>query len=157
MSRVKSKLNKTLVLDIISFVARFYMAFVWFKAGLHKVNTYMDTSQSITAYKIFTPEFSGYLATIIGPLEIAGGVLLLLGIFLKQSSKVATIVLILFIIGMGQAWARGLNIECGCFGVQPSSNPTAAHFATSIARDFLFVFLTVWTIYRPFKKWAIHA
>jgi len=28
----------------------------------------------------------------------------------------SNIVLVLFMIGIGQAWARGLVIDCGCFG-----------------------------------------
>ncbi|MEJ5998029.1 DoxX family protein [Corynebacterium sp. H130] len=145
------------VLDIISAIARFYMAYVWIHAGIAKLGKHMAMTQAITAYKIFTPEWSSYLAQLIGPLEIAGGVLLLLGIFLRHSSKVAAVVLILFMIGIGQAWARGLAIDCGCFNVEGLSDDQTMDYLKTLARDAGYLFLTAWTIWRPFKRFAIYA
>ena len=70
------KISVTLVLDIISAFARFYMAYVWIKAGLSKFSDQLAVSQSIEAYEIFTPEWSHYLSYIMGPLEVCGGLLL---------------------------------------------------------------------------------
>ena len=113
---MSSKNKGKLVLDIISFIARFGMAWVWIEAGVHKLGKTLDMTQAIKGYDIFTPDWALYLATVIGPLEVIGGVLLLLGLFLRRSSIVATIVLLLFMVGIAQAWARGLDIDCGCFG-----------------------------------------
>ena len=115
----KTKISAPLVLDIISAFARFYMAYVWIKAGASKLTDQLAVSQSIKAYEIFTPEWSHYLSYLIGPLEICGGLLLLLGLFLRPSAWVGQIVLVLFMIGIAQAWARGLGIDCGCFSVSP--------------------------------------
>ncbi len=154
---VNIKFNKTLVLDIVSAFARFYMAYIWIKAGTAKFGEYMSVTQTIKAYEIFTPEWSGYLATIIAPLELAGGIILLVGLFLRQSSVVAICVLSLFIIGIAQAWARGLGIDCGCFSVNPDQDAQVMNYMKTIARDCFYIFLMVWTYKRPFKKWAIHA
>lgn len=147
----------TKVLDIISAIARFYMAYVWIHAGIAKLGKHMAMTQAISAYKIFTPEWSGYLAQLIGPLEIAGGVLLLLGVFLRASAKVSAVVLILFMIGIGQAWARGLAIDCGCFNVDGLDDAQTMDYIKTLARDAGYLLLTAWTIWRPFKKFAIHA
>lgn len=144
------------VLDIISAVARFYMAYIWISAGVAKLNDHLAVTQAITAYEIFTPQWSDYLARLIGPLEIAGGVLLLLGIFLRGSSKVAAVVLVLFMIGIGQAWARGLAIDCGCFTVDINLDEQAMNYFKTILRDIGYLALTIWTINRPFKKFAIY-
>ncbi|MEJ5929142.1 MauE/DoxX family redox-associated membrane protein [Corynebacterium sp. H128] len=144
-------------LDVISAIARFYMAYVWIHAGTAKLGNHMEMTQAITAYKIFTPEWSGYLAQLIGPLELAGGVLLLLGLFLRQSSKVAAVVLVLFMVGISQAWARGLAIDCGCFNVQGLNDAQTMDYVKTLARDVGYLFLTGWTIWRPFRRFAIYS
>ena len=154
--RVTKKIDKKLVLDIISAIARFYMAYIWIKAGSAKIGEHMSVMQSIKAYEIFTPEWSNYLAYLIGPLEIAGGVLLLLGIFLRQAAVVGTIVLVLFMIGVGQAWGRGLGIDCGCFSVNPDESAQVMNYVKTLARDTLYIALMVWTIKRPFTRFALH-
>lgn len=146
---------RSVALDVVSFIARFYMAYIWIKAGWHKMGAHVGTAQSIKGYDIFSESWSTWLASVIGPLEIAGGVLLLLGIFLRQASKVGTVVLLLFIIGIGQAWARGLDIDCGCFApADPES--LGMDYLKTILRDVLFIALSIWTIYRPFKRFAIY-
>ena len=144
------------ILDAISAFARFYMAYVWISAGIPKLNDHMNMTQAIAAYEIFTPYWSDLLARLIGPLEIAGGVLLLLGIFLRQASKVATVVLVMFIIGIAQAWVRGLGIDCGCFSIEPNMDKVAMDYFVTILRDIGYIALSVWTIYRPFKRFALH-
>lgn len=151
---MKLKITKALILDCISAFARFYMAFVWISAGVAKLGDNMAMTQAIKAYEIFTPEWSGYLAHLIGPLELAGGLLLLLGLFLRPSSKVAAVVLVLFIVGIGQAWVRGLGIDCGCFSVEPTED--VMNYLRTILRDVAFLVLTGWTLWRPFTKWALH-
>ena len=153
---MSSKINGKLVLDVISFIARFGMAWVWIEAGVHKLGKTLDMTQAIKGYGIFTPEWAGYLATVIGPLEVIGGVLLLLGLFLRRSSIVATIVLQLFMVGIAQAWARGLDIDCGCFGYDAQNPDRGMDYAKTLLRDAAYLFLTVWTIKRPFTKFALH-
>lgn len=111
--------QRATVLDLVSALARFGMAAVWIIAGIQKLDVRMEMAQAIEAYGIFTPEWSGYLAYLIGPLELMGGVLLLLGLFLREASAVAAVVLVLFMVSIAQAWARGLVIDCGCFGYEP--------------------------------------
>lgn len=150
-------LNKSTALDAVSFIARFYMAYIWIKAGTAKLGHYMETAQSIKGYDIFSDAWANGLAHIIAPLEIAGGVLLLLGIFLRKSSVVGTIVLILFIVGISQAWSRGIVTDCGCFGNEGISSEVGMNYAKTIARDCFYIFLMLWTYFRPFKRFALYA
>ena len=152
----KTKISAPLVLDIISAFARFYMAYVWIKAGASKLTDQLAVSQSIKAYEIFTPEWSHYLSYLIGPLEICGSLLLLLGLFLRPSAWVGQIVLVLFMIGIAQAWARGLGIDCGCFSVSPDEDAQVMNYMMTLLRDVFYSVLMVWTIKRPFTKFALH-
>ena len=95
--------SKTQILDAISFISRFGLAAVWIVAGAGKVGKTMVETQTIMAYEIFTYEWSLFLGKIIGPMEVAGGLVLLLGIFLKPAGKLSAVVLVLFMVGIGQA------------------------------------------------------
>ena len=144
------------VLDLASALARFGMAAVWIIAGIQKLDARMEMAQAIRAYGIFTPEWSEYLAFLIAPLEIVGGLLLLLGLFLREASAVAAVVLVLFMVGISQAWARGLVIDCGCFGYDPNDVSQGMNYALTLLRDAFFLILTAWTIWRPYRRYALH-
>ncbi len=49
-------------------------------------------------------------------LEILVGLCLVLGLLTRVTAVVSGLLLLAFIIGISSAWARGLQIECGCFG-----------------------------------------
>lgn len=143
-----------MVLDVLSAVARFFMAYIWISAGMSKIGVHMDVTQTIMAYQIFTPEWSDMLATIIGPLEIAGGLLLALGIRLRAAGWVSIGVLTLFIIGLASAWSRGLVIDCGCFS--PGEGEGGTSLVLTIARDVCYILVTLFMMYRPYKKFALY-
>ncbi|MDO5099869.1 MAG: DoxX family membrane protein [Corynebacterium sp.] len=149
-----TKLNPK-VLDVISLLARFGLAAVWIIAGWQKLGKPMAEAQAIQGYEIFSTYWSILLGKLIGPLELAGGVLLLLGIFLRFAAKLSAVVLILFMIGIGQAWARGLVIDCGCFGDVDLADGGMDYLFT-ILRDIGLLAMSIWVMYRPYKRFAIY-
>lgn len=141
-------------LDVLSALARFGLAAMWITSGASKIGKHMTVTQSIEAYEIFTPHWSGLLANLIGPLELAGGLILLLGIKIRPAGWVSFGVLVLFIIGLASAYARGLQIDCGCFG--PDPDHTDGDLRWAIIRDVGLIAVTLFMIYRPFKKFALY-
>ncbi len=148
------RISRATVLDAFGALCRFGLAIVWIAGGVTKIGDRMAVTQSIAAYEIFTPYWSDILAQLIGPLEIAGGLFLLVGLWLRPSAKLSAVVMVLFIIGLSQAWARGLEIDCGCFS--PQSDEPSTDYLSTILRDVVFVAMSLYIVYRPFKKWAIY-
>lgn len=143
--------------EIVSFISRFGLAAVWLLAGVEKsTQGLIHTVQSVEAYEIFGPDWSLLIAQVIGPLEIAGAALLFLGIFLRYAGWLSTAVLVLFIVGISQAWARGLIIDCGCFGEKATPDGQGMDYLLTILRDVVFIFMSMWTAYRPYRKFALH-
>ena len=66
-------------------------------------------------------------------LEIAVGLALLTGVFVRTAALACAVLLVLFLIGIGSAWARGLQIDCGCFGGGGATADPA--YPAEIARD----------------------
>lgn len=136
----------------VTLAARVILSVVWIRAGVYKLlGNRVDVIQSIQGYEIFSQEWATFLGGIIGPLEVAGGVLLLLGVVPRFTGLLSAIVLTLFIIGIGQAWARGLVIDCGCFGDVQISDDVERDYAFSIARDTLYVILSFVVAYGPHR------
>ncbi|MCS4490625.1 MauE/DoxX family redox-associated membrane protein [Corynebacterium sp. ES2775-CONJ] len=147
--------TRSKVIDIISALARFGLAAVWILAGLTKIGKPMTEAQNIMAYEIFTPDWSYFLGQIIGPVEIAGGLILLVGIFIRQAAKISLIALIFFMIGIAQAWYRGLVIDCGCFGDADLADGGMS-YVTTLLRDVVFVAMSIWVMVFPYKRFAIY-
>jgi putative oxidoreductase len=72
---------------------------------------------SIDSYQLL-PEWAVYaLARTLPALELALGVLLIAGVWLRYLSIAATAILGLFLSVMVVSYFRGAGIDCGCFGV----------------------------------------
>lgn len=82
---------------------------------------------SIDSYQLL-PEWAVFaLARTLPALELALGVLLIAGVWLRYLSIVAATILGVFFIAMTMSYFRGAAIDCGCFGVgEPLSAKTLA-------------------------------
>jgi len=111
--------RREFVLDALSALARFGLAVMWIYSGSTKLGNHMTVMQSIEAYEIFTPYWSNLLANIIGPAEIAGGLILLLGIKIRPAGWVSVGVLVLFVIGLASAYHRACRLTAVALGRIP--------------------------------------
>lgn len=74
-------------------------------------------SDSIHAFKLGLPEILFRAATSVTPwIEVLSGLCLLLGIWSRAAATVLSSLLLLFIALLASVLARGLPVECGCFG-----------------------------------------
>ena len=55
----------------------------------------------------------------------------------------------MFVAGVSQAWARGLSIDCGCFGGGGAVEPGNTAYVQELLRDTGFLVLAAWLIVRP--------
>jgi uncharacterized membrane protein YphA (DoxX/SURF4 family) len=75
------------------------------------------------------------LAIILPYVEFFTGVFLVLGIYKKGSSAIAILSLVMFLIALTSAYARGLDINCGCFSLETTA--TKSDILTRIFEDIL--------------------
>jgi putative oxidoreductase len=84
-------------------------------AAISKVANPQDFYASLMAYKLPIPAALLKLVAITLPwLELLCGLMLLAQVRLQAALLWAVVLFALFAIVTGQAWARGLNISCGC-------------------------------------------
>ena len=63
--------------------------------------------------------------------------------------------MLLFIAGISQAWARGLSIDCGCFGGGGTINPKDTKYLPEIARDTGLVLISLYLFRYPSSRFAL--
>jgi uncharacterized membrane protein YphA (DoxX/SURF4 family) len=68
-------------------------------------------------------------------LEIAVGLALLAGVFVRTAAVVSAVMLAGYIAAVASVWARGLSIDCGCFGGGGQVAAGQTNYAGEIARD----------------------
>mgnify|MGYP001213712753 FL=1 len=95
-------------------ITRIILGAVFLWASFGKIMEPGDFARSISNYHIVPFGIENIIALILPWLELLIGMGLILGIMVDGSVQISAILLIMFILMIGQAMLRGFNIECGC-------------------------------------------
>ncbi|MFL6182823.1 MAG: MauE/DoxX family redox-associated membrane protein [Actinomycetes bacterium] len=138
----------------VSTVLRWGLAGVLFWSGGAKVSEPQQAVMAVQAYKILpvsVGEFVGYALPLF---ELALAVALLLGVATRISAIVTGALMTAFVIGVASAWARGLSIDCGCFGGGGVVPEGEANYLPVLLRDAGFTLLAAWLVVFPASRFA---
>jgi uncharacterized membrane protein YphA (DoxX/SURF4 family) len=136
-------------LDTVGTLARLGLAAVWLVSGAIKLSDPRSTVASVKAYQLIPDGMVSLVAGVLPFLELALGLLLLFGVGVRLVAVLSGIVLLVYIAGIAQSWARGLTIDCGCFGGGGEVAAGQTHYPEEILRDTGFLLLAVWLAVRP--------
>ena len=140
----------------ISTAARFGLAAVWLIAGGLKVGDLAASGRAVNAYRLFPYEVAKVIGAAQPFLEIALGLLLLAGLAVRLSAGVSATLLVLFMAGIVSAWARGLQIDCGCFSTGGELGAGAdPAYGWDLARDAAFLVLAGILLWRPRTRFSL--
>src|SRR3954447_437838 len=140
----------------IGVLCRVVLGGVFLVAGLLKLPEPAANVRAVRAYRLLPESVVAVVSHGLPILEILLGACLILGLVTRVAAVVSAVLLTAFVVGIGSAWARGLSIECGCFGggAGPSANASAA-YPWEIARDVGLLLAAGWLVWRPSTPWAI--
>ncbi|MCI0534836.1 MAG: DoxX family membrane protein, partial [Verrucomicrobiales bacterium] len=85
-------------------------------AGALKIASPEKFAVAVSNYRLLPHELINLVAILIPWVEVLAGLLVLAGIWLRAAALVITSLTVMFFVVITSALARGLNIECGCFG-----------------------------------------
>jgi uncharacterized membrane protein YphA (DoxX/SURF4 family) len=141
--------------EAVGLVARLVVGGVWLIAGFKKLPDPAGNVRAVRAYRILPESIVPVVGHGLPILEILVGVCLVLGLLTRLVALLSALMLAAFIIGIASAWARGLQIECGCFGggAGPAVNATAK-YPWDITRDVGLFALSAWLVWRPRTLYA---
>ena len=96
--------------------ARLLLGGVFLVAGAVKLPDPAAAVRAVRAYRLLPEALVGPVAFGLPVLEIAVGLALLAGVLVRTAALASAVLLVVYLVGVGSAWARGLQIDCGCFG-----------------------------------------
>ncbi|WP_285703653.1 DoxX family protein [Microtetraspora sp. NBRC 16547] len=130
--------------------ARLVLGAVLIVAGGLKIGAPALSVQAVKAYQLLPDSLATAIGYGLPILEIVIGVLLAVGLLTRVSAVVAGLLMLAFVVGIASAWARGLRIDCGCFGgggeLGAGQDP---NYFWEILRDFGLVIVAAWIFIRP--------
>lgn len=141
--------------DLIGLAARLLLAGVFLVSGYIKAVDPAQTRVAVRAYQLLPEALVGPVAAVLPYLEIAAGLLLLLGLATRLGALLSALMMIAFLIGVISAAARGLNIDCGCFGGGGAVEAGATEYTAEILRDTGLLIVSLYLIVRPRSLLAI--
>jgi len=138
-------------------VIRLGLAAVWLASGILKALDPPQTYLAVLAYQVLSPTVCSVVAAGLPILEIGLGVLLLAGLATRTAAVLSVALLLVFLAGVGQAWARGLAIDCGCFGGGGAVAADRTRYGQEVLRDLGFLVLAAWLVVRPVTRGSLDA
>lgn len=129
--------------------ARVVVAAVFVAAAVPKLLEPGTFAIAIDNYRLLPAGAVGPTAVLVPVLELAVAAALVVGAGARGAGVVGAALLAVFTVGIVQALARGIDIECGCFG---SATRAQADW-TSVARNVALIAGCVFVSVAPDTPW----
>jgi uncharacterized membrane protein YphA (DoxX/SURF4 family) len=139
----------------VSTLSRLVLGGVCLWAGAAKAGDLPASVRAVRAFELL-PE---WLAKPVGyglpAVEIIVGVLLIVGLLTRYAAAVAGLLMLAFVVGIAAAWARGLAIDCGCFGGGGPTDPDQTQYPLEIVRDLALAALAAVLVRWPRSRFSL--
>jgi uncharacterized membrane protein YphA (DoxX/SURF4 family) len=139
----------------IGLLARLILGGVLLVAGYLKAFSPDKSMMAVRAYEVLPIWLANALGIILPWLEIGAGILLIIGVAIRYAAMFGSGLMLLFIIAIAQAWARGLSIDCGCFGGGGTVDPSQTRYWQEILRDTGLGVCGLYLLRYPLTKFAL--
>ena len=136
----------------ITLLARLGLGGVLLAAGGLKIGNLQKSAMSVRAYELLPVGLANFLGYVLPWIEIGMGLLLIVGVWVSIVGLLGALTMFAFVVAIAQAWARGLSIDCGCFGGGGQVDLEDTKYLSSILRDIGFMLLGVYLYYFPKGK-----
>lgn len=149
----RSRLTETSVW--VSTLARLILAGVLLVAGILKAIDPAGSVAAVRAYQLVPSPLATPIGWGLPFVEIGLGLLLLVGLHARAAAICTAALLAILLAAVISVAARGLSIDCGCFG---GGGPVAAgetRYAGEIIRDIGLLLLSAWLVWRPRTRFSV--
>ena len=142
---------------VITLVARLVLGGVLLAAGGLKVFKPTESANAVAAYKLMPTELAHLIGYALPWLEVAIALLLIFGIMVRPAAVVSGVIMVVFIGAIASVWARGMLIDCGCFGGGGEIDPSLASqvrrtYFIEIMRDLGLALTALYLYFFPYGK-----
>jgi uncharacterized membrane protein YphA (DoxX/SURF4 family) len=127
---------------IFALAARLYLAAIFLFACWHKILEPAAFALDIATYQILPLGLVNPLAIVLPWVELAAGLMLLLGFRSRAAALLVAGMMVMFTVAISIAVAKGLDMSCGCFASQGSAEDPISW--RTILRDTSWLFLAAY-------------
>jgi uncharacterized membrane protein YphA (DoxX/SURF4 family) len=139
----------------ITFLARLILGGVLIAAGVLKAGNPAHAAMAVRAYELLPVTLANILGYALPWVEMGAGLALVIGVAVRGSAILGGGLMLVFIAAIAQAWARGLSIDCGCFGGGGAVAPGHTAYVQEILRDSGLTALAVYLFRYPHGKFGL--
>lgn len=139
----------------LTFLFRLILGGVLLAAGGLKIGNLQKSAMATRAYELLPIPVANFLGYSLPWIEIGIGALLIIGVAVRVMGLLGAVIMLAFIIAIAQAWARGLSIDCGCFGGGGTIDPEDTKYLSEIIRDIGLLAMGVFLYFYPKGRFAL--
>lgn len=141
--------------DWVGLVCRLVLGGVMLAAGIPKAMNIAESQQATRAYQLLPYELANAWGMVMPFVEVVIGVLLIIGLKTRLAAIIGALLMLAFVIGIVSVWARGIKIDCGCFGGGgPVDDPK---YGQELLRDGALLLTALWLAIRPRTTFSLDA
>ncbi len=138
-------MNASRLASWISVPARWYLGVLFAGASWHKISAPHDFAIDVATYGILPLALVNLTAITLPWLELVTGALLLLGVRTRAAATLVFGMMLVFLVALISALARGLDMSCGCFASQGAQHDPISW--VTAARDFFWLALSGFVLF----------
>jgi uncharacterized membrane protein YphA (DoxX/SURF4 family) len=141
----------------VSLVARLFLGAVWLYYSLPKLTSPEENVAAVRNFEILPASMVSTFAYTQPYLELALGLLLIVGLGTRLVAGLSGLLLLVYIGGIISLGARGIAINCGCGGNGGKVAAGQTRYTLDVLRDIGFLVPALWLLWRPKSLWSADA
>jgi uncharacterized membrane protein YphA (DoxX/SURF4 family) len=138
----------------ISLVARLLLGGMWLYYSLPKLTQPTQNIADVRDFQILPSSLITPFAYAQPYVELALGLLLVIGLGTRLVALLSSIILLVYIGGIISLGARGISISCGCGGGGGQVAEGQTRYTLDVLRDLLYLIPALWLLWKPRSKFS---
>lgn len=140
---------------VVTTVVRVALGCVLVYSGYAKLIDLPASVRATRAYQLLPESLVPLVGNGLPMFELILGVLLIAGLLTRAAAGLTLLLMLAFEVGIASAWARGLAIDCGCFGGGGNIDPSKTTYVIEILRDLGFILLAAFIVRWPRSRFSL--
>jgi uncharacterized membrane protein YphA (DoxX/SURF4 family) len=141
----------------ISLVVRLFMGAMWLYYSLPKLTSPEANIASVREFRLLPEGLTTTFAYTQPYLELAFGLLLIIGLGTRLVAAFSGVLLLVYIGGIISLGARGIAINCGCGGNGGAVAAGHTRYTADVLRDLGYILPALWLLWRPASRFSADA
>jgi putative oxidoreductase len=129
---------------LVALAARLYLAAIFLYACLHKIADPRAFALDVATYEILPLWAVNAVALWLPWVELAAALCLALGLRVRAGAWLVALMMAVFLVAIGAALARGLDLSCGCFASQGAAEDPISW--RTMVRDIAWLVLALYVL-----------